>query len=464
MLPPPQKPLAAPLSSAQAGVTTLASPSPAAEAAATPDPLWWQSWGDAQLNGLMDKALADAPDVRLAAARLAAAQAGLSETRAARGIESGVIAQGALTRQSYNSGFPKAFVPKGYNDSGRIALELGYDVDLWGKNRAAVRAARAEREAAALDVAQSRLALSTAIASAYAELYLRDRQILSAHTWLDIHSQMRALAQARVQQGLANASEVYQAEAEEARATAELAAAQQARDAVRTRMVALAGLGPDHARALQEVRAIPQRQTGQAALLPLDVLGRRPDVLAARARLEAAAARIKVARASYYPNINIGAFIGVQALGLDRLLQSDSQIGQIGPAISLPIFGSNRIRSRHHRAEADYEAARASYDAVLLQALREAADISQARGQLDRQLESARRAERSASAMMALQRQRYDAGLVAYAAVLEAHRQQVVAQRALVQAETQSLLLEVALVRALGGGITTDMPSGKTLP
>ena len=457
MLPPPQKPLIAPLTPADAGVTSLAAPASAPAASPAPAaPLaadWWHAWGDAQFMRLMDKALADAPDVRVAAARLAAAQAMLGEAQAARGIQSGVTAQAALARQSYNSGFPKAFVPKGYNDSGRIALELGYDVDLWGRNRAAVASARAERAAAALDVAQSRLALSTALASAYVELQLRDRQIHTAATWRDIRQQQARLVEARLRQGIAQSSEALAAKAEVARAENEWLLIVQARDQLRTRIAALAGLGPDYARQMQETQRLPRRLMATTDQVPLDLLGRRPDILAARARLEAAAQRIKMARASYYPNINIGAFIGVQALGLDNLFQSDSQIGQIGPAISLPIFGSKTIRARHHRAEADYEAARASYDAVLLQALREAADVQQSRQQINAQMAALEAAQDHMQNIYTLTRQRYQAGLVAFSAVLEAQSHYVQAQRALVQSETQSLLLDVALIRALGGGL-----------
>ena len=455
MLPPPQKPLAKSLTPESAG--SAQSLAGTAEGA-WPESQWWKIWQDPQLDALMDKALADAPDIRLAAARLAAAQAGLGEARAAGGIQAGLTGQAVMVRQSYNSGFPKPFVPKGYNDSGRIALELGYNVDLWGRNRAAVASARAEAEAARLDVAQSRLALSTALASAYAELQLRDTEMQLAQNLLGLRREASNLARVRVREGVANEAESAQAQAQEAATLADLESATQARDLVRTRIAALAGLGPDSALSMTDARAQALQSHGLPADLPLNLIGRRPDILAARARLEAAAERIKVARASYYPNININGFIGLQALGLDRLIAADSHVGQVGPAISLPIFGSKTIRARHRRAEADYEAARASYDAVLLQALRDVADARQSRARLDQQLQAQRRQCDSAQTLLRLARQRYDAGIAPYALVLESQMNLVAAQRELAHAETQSLLLDVALVRALGGGFRQDTP------
>ncbi|HHT4681949.1 TPA: TolC family protein [Klebsiella michiganensis] len=119
-----------------------------------------------------------------------------------------------------------------------------------------------------------------------------------------------------------------------------------------------------------------RRPVGLPDALNANLLGRNPEVVAARWRVEAAASNIGVARAQFYPNVNLMAFVGYQSLGLNNLFSSGSDIGSVGPAISLPLFEGGRLRANYKGARAEYEYAVASYNEALTQALRETADVT----------------------------------------------------------------------------------------
>ena len=131
---------------------------------------WWQSFGDAQLDRLIGEGLGGSPDVAIAAARVRAADALAQQASAALLPRVGVEGSAGGVQQSRNMGIPPQFVPDGIQDTGHIAATFGFDLDLWGRNRAALAAATSEAEAARVDEAQARLMLTTGIAAAYADL------------------------------------------------------------------------------------------------------------------------------------------------------------------------------------------------------------------------------------------------------------------------------------------------------
>jgi NodT family efflux transporter outer membrane factor (OMF) lipoprotein len=188
------------------------------------------------------------------------------------------------------------------------------------------------------------------------------------------------------------------------------------------------------------------------ATLSAELVGRRPDLVAARLRAEAAAKRIDVAQAQFYPNVNLSAFIGAQSLELDMLTKNGSDIGSIGPAITLPIFDGGRLRGRLRGAEADYAEAVANYEKTLVQALQEVADAAVSQRALSPQLELIEAAVASAEEAWRVQNERYEGGLANYLEVLNAEDYLLANQRTRTDMTTRSLTLDIALQRALGGG------------
>jgi NodT family efflux transporter outer membrane factor (OMF) lipoprotein len=174
--------------------------------------------------------------------------------------------------------------------------------------------------------------------------------------------------------------------------------------------------------------------------------------MAARLRAEAAAKRIHLARAAFYPNVNLTAFIGVQSLGLDMLQESGSDIGSVGPAISLPIFNGGRLRGQLRGAEAEYAESVANYEKALVQALQEVADAAVSQRALGPQLEKIDAAVDAAREAWRVQNDRYNGGLATYLDVLSAEDYLLGNLRSQSDLRSRSMTLDVALNRALGGG------------
>jgi NodT family efflux transporter outer membrane factor (OMF) lipoprotein len=427
----------------------------AAPAGAWPAARWWSDYGDPQLNALIAEGLAASPDLKAAEARVRRAQALARQAGADRLPSVAANASVAVVKQSTNNGIPAQFVPRGYQDTGRATIDLGFDLDLFGRNRAALAAARSEAEAARLEGEQARLVLATSIAGAYADLaqFYSARDV--AASALKVREATLQLVSQRVNQGLDTRAELKQAEARVPAARAELVAVNETIELARNRLAALVGAGPDRGRTIARPAVTTLRPTGLPASLPLELLGRRPDVIAARERARGAARRIDVARAAFYPNVNLTAFIGVQALGLGNLFDSGSDIGSAGPAISLPIFQGGRLQGRYAESRAAYDEAVAAYDVTLTSALREVADAVASQRALATRLADARAALAASNEAQRLARLRYEGGLSTFLEVLSAEEALLASRQTVADLETRAFVLDVALVRALGGGFTT---------
>jgi outer membrane protein TolC len=146
---------------------------------------WWKGYGDPQLDALIEEGLKGSPDVSAAAARFAQANAAAQQAGAPLLPSVDLDASSGVTKSSYNMGMPKEFVPKGWLGTGRVALDFGFDLDLWGRNRAALAAATSEARAAEIDARQARLALAAGVADAYADLarLYDERDIMTSVTF-----------------------------------------------------------------------------------------------------------------------------------------------------------------------------------------------------------------------------------------------------------------------------------------
>jgi NodT family efflux transporter outer membrane factor (OMF) lipoprotein len=425
-----------------------------APAAAWPQDGWWRRYNDPQLNALIDEALANSPTLAEAQARVRHADALAQQVRAAGLPNLTANAQVGEVRQSYNMGFPPQFIPHGYHDTGQGSLNLNWDLDLFGRNRANLAAATSEAEAAQMDAAQSRLILTTDIVAAYADLArLYAEQEAQAETLANRRSTADLVDQ-RTRDGVANEGEASQARANATEAEQELANLNEQITIGQHLLAALAGEGPDRGLKLTRPAASTAAEFGLPQNLAVDLLGRRPDVQAARLRAEAAAKRIKAAKAGFYPNINLAAYIGRQALGLDLLREPTSTIGQVAGAMSLPIFDGGRLRGEYRGARADYDAAVAAYDETLIQALQQVADAATSVRELKGRLSLAQAALKDADNAYRIARLRYEAGLTNYLVVLTAENNVILQRRVAADLEARKLSVDAALARALGGGFT----------
>lgn len=415
---------------------------------------WWQAYGDPQLDALIGEALKGSPDIAIAQARVRTALGAAQQAGAANLPQITGDGNVALNKQSYNNGIPAQFVPKGWNDTGRLALNAGLDLDLFGRNRAALAAATSEAEAARLDGEQAALTLSTSIAASYADLArLYAEQDVLARA-LEVRGASEKLVSNRVAIGLDTQGQLKQSRSAVPAARVELAANAEQIALTKNSIAALLGAGPDRALSIARPR-VPVLTTDLPADAGIALVGRRPDIAAARARAEAAGARIDQARASFYPNISLSGLIGLQSLYLDNLFKSGSSIGNVGPAISLPIFDGGALQGQYKQARGGYDETVATYDRTLIGALREVADAVTSRRQVAIQAGDARTSLADAEGAYGIALTRYKGGLSTYLDVLSTEDAVLTARRSLADIEARRFALDIQLVRALGGGFDT---------
>jgi NodT family efflux transporter outer membrane factor (OMF) lipoprotein len=416
---------------------------------------WWNAYGDPQLDQLVEEALKGSPTVVQAQARVRKAESLAREAKGAIYPAISANEQIAMNKESYYAGFPPAFrgfLPHGWLPFNQESLNLDYSLDLWGQNRKTFAAATSEALAARADAAEVRLTLAAAVASAYSDLARLYAERDDARQVVEIRERTLKLFAQRGESGLETRGVVHQSDSNVQTAKGQLAAIDEAIALTRDQLAALVGAGPDRGLFIEQPKIGALRPLGLPANLPADLIGRRPDILAARLRTEAASDRVGAAKAEFYPNVDLAALVGQEVLGLQYLRQPGSSLGQAGLAIHLPIFDAGRINGAYRGARADYDSAVAAYDQTLVQALQEVADALNGRRALSGQLADAEAAETQADKAWRIASQRYEAGLTNYLAVLSAEDQLVAARRARVDLEARGFTLDVALTRALGGG------------
>jgi len=423
---------------------------------------WWRSFGDPQLDALIEEGMENAPSLAAAMARFRRANGLAKEAGAA--LYPQLDANGEIyeDRRSLNNGFGsgiKQFLPRGWRTGGDVTASAGLDIDLWGRNRAMLAAATSEARAAAIDAEAARLILASAIADAYADLgqLFTERDIRQAA--LDIRLAIQRLVANREADGLETRGSLRQADAQVATARVMLTRADEDIALRRHQIAALLGAGPDRGLTIER----PALMRATASDLPQGVttglIARRPDIASARERAEAAARRVKAARADFFPAIRLDALIGFQSIGLSTLFQSDSTIGSVGPAVSLPIFHGGALEGRHAVASAAFDEAVADYDHAVIVAYREVADIVTSRAATGSKLTNARVALDASEDAYRIARLRYEGGLSDYLDVLTVEDRLLEARLAVAGLETGAHLLDIALFRALGGGFGADCTS-----
>lgn len=415
-----------------------------------PSDRWWEGYGDPQLSQLIEEALGGAPDLKIARARILKAQAIAHQANAA--LLPSLTGFTDVTGEHFDhSG--------GLNGSqGQAGLIFNWEIDIWGKNRAALAAARSDAKAAQAEAAATRLALSSSIASAYADLTKLYADQDAAMDAVMVRSATATLMRGRLGHGLENQSAARRADSARAAAQAELAAVQESIGLTKNRLAALTGAGPDRGLAIGRPR-VSVAKFGLPSDLRAELIGRRPDVIAARLHAEAAAKRIKVAHAAFYPNVNLMGLAGVQTLGLSNLITQGATGAVGGPAVTLPIFDGGRLRGQLRGAQADYASAVAEYDKAVTQALQDVADATTSSKALSLRLQETEEAEADATAAWRVASNRYRGGLATYLEVLTAEDAMITARRETADLRTRAFALDVMLVHALGGGFRSPSPT-----
>jgi len=417
---------------------------------------WWKVFGDEQLNGLIGKALNNSPSLGEALVRVRLAQA--QAIAAGAPLKPGVSLNGDETRQrlSENYIYPPAAAGFGLAGGdlvwmGQASLNLTWDLDFWGHQSNLLKQARGKIDAAALDSFSAKLALSGALAQSYVELYRAYALVDIAKENEQQRETLLKLTKSRVKAGLDSQVELKLAEAALPQAHNTRLQAENQRDLAIHNLAALSGQGADAYADIGRPQLTPDVVLPLPNELTLDLLSRRPDILAAKARVEAATAGRAAAKAAFYPDVNLNAFVGLQAVGLNKLTESGSTIYGAGPAIHLPIFDSQRLKAGYIGATAELDAAVASYNDTVLKAIRDVADQLSRNESLNRQLAQAQQSLAFSEGAYKLAQGRYKAGLSSQLVVLNAETNLLNARRDLVALHTQSLITRVTLLLTFGG-------------
>ena len=430
---------------------------------AWPTETWWSAYGDPQLDALITESFQGSPSLEIAQARLRAAQSQATRAKAARLPTTSVDAQVTKQRYPENGLYPPPFAGS-YVTSGQLALDFSYDIDFWGRNREALASARANVQAAEADQAAARLALAVAVARAYIQLDLGYSFLDVAKANLEQQQSILDLTRQRVAAGLENTARVKQSEGQVALVQASVDFTQANIDTTRNALAALVGVGPDRGLDLQRPHLTAPANIALPSTLPVDLLGRRPDVVAARWRVEAAARAVAASEAAFYPNVNLVAFVGLQAIGLSKLFDANDTIVGGGPAFSLPVFNRGALRGALQAQQAQYDLSVGQYNQNLIDAIHDVADVMTNWSATEKETADARIALESAQRSYDLTRERYSAGLDNYLSVLSAENQMFLAQSLLAELQSRRLSTSTDLIRALGGGYTPPVSLAAAQP
>jgi len=432
----------------------------AAAPASAPQGPWWQAFGIEELNRLQDRAAANNHDLAAAIARIdqARAQVGSAEAGLWPSLDGNFNASRALKKagssdSSPGSGSGSAAAKEDRRNTFTLGLSASYEVDFWGKNRAAALSAEAGLAATGFDHDVVARSLAADLANAYfAVLALRDRLTVT-QAQLDNVGEILAVIEAQESLG----------------ATSGLELAQQ-RSVVAQLRSTQSGLELQHRQALSALALLlgeppSGRTTDTASLdgvtlpdlgagLPSDLLRNRPDIRAAEARLSAANADIGLARAQLFPSLTLSASGTATSTVLNTLSDPVSRAASMAAALTAPLFDAGKLRAGIDLAEARKRELIAGYQQTVLTAFVDVHDALNSITLLTQQAASQQVAEEQASEAYRIAAERYRAGAVDYQTLLETQRTVLQTRDAGVQLRLARLQAVITLARGAGGALT----------
>lgn len=418
--------------------------------AAWPKSDWWTSLGDPQLDGLIREALQDSPDMQIAEARAHQASAAAYAADAARYPT--LDASAGISR----SRLAKDQDPLGQGDAyatvRNVSAGFNYNFDLWGGQRDAWEAALGQARAAEVDRQAAQLTLAADVARAYSDLGQAHIVYDLANDDLKRTKQMLDLSQRRLSSGIDSQYQFQQTQSLEASSEASLIDAEKRLNSAKIALAVLLGKGPDRGNEIARPKVLQASAVAVPSVLPAELLGRRPDLVAARWRVEAASKDIDSAKTQFYPNLNLSASAGAESLLGDAMFGSASRFFNIAPTISVPIFDGGRLRANLDARDADYDLAVAQYNKSLVKALGDVSDTINQLRDIGRQIGAQQHATEIAQDSYNTVVQRYGSGIGNYLDVLSIEQQLLQAQRQLANLNAEQIDLSIQLMQALGGG------------
>jgi NodT family efflux transporter outer membrane factor (OMF) lipoprotein len=421
---------------------------------------WWKIFGDAELNTLEPQVATNNQNLKIADARFREARALIRFTHASLYPTVGVAPFAGGLRESSNRPYisPTSAANSG-NGVGdiQIPVDLNYEIDVWGRVRRTVSAAREEAQASAGDRQTVLLSLQAELAFDYFEARSADAQEKLLNDTVKYYEEAYRITNNRFEGGVAPKSDVDQAK------TQLEAARVQARDTTLQRAQF------EHAIAVLLGEPPATFTLGNAPLdarppvvppgLPSELLERRPDIAAAERRVAEANDRIGIARAAFYPTISLNGTIGLEATSFANLFNPSSLLWAIGPTLSQTIFDAGRRASVSEQANASFDETVANYRQTTLTAFQQVEDNLIALRVLQQEAENQHQATLAAQSAEQIFNNRYVGGLDTYLQVVTAQTTALNNERNDIDIMRRQMDASVLLIKALGGGWNiTDLP------
>ncbi|MDX2149777.1 MAG: efflux transporter outer membrane subunit [Bryobacteraceae bacterium] len=421
---------------------------------------WWAAYGDPEMARLIERALKGNLDVKKAYARIAEARAlsgdaksklqpSLNFNTSAQNLRGG-FQQGVIRIPQSGAGAPQggSFVAPFETGIFQGGLDTKWELDLWGSNRAAVAAAKADIGAETELARDAAVTVAAEVARAYVELRGFEERIGIVERSRDAQRELLELTRARADAGLASQLDVERQGVLLANTEATLPGLEAEREVRVNRLRVLTG---DRTLRVEAARLrLDAPDVGDG--IDAELLRRRPDVRAAEARIAAAAARTKQARTDLLPKITFSGLMGRQSTSVSGFSLGGGNFFSVGPQLQLPIFSGGRIRANIAVNEARVEQARAAFEQEVLAAFEEAENAITHYRQQRRRSEKLSAAAEAARRTLELARDVQQAGLEDFLTVLDAQRSLLDAEYQLSEARTRVLAESVMVYKAVAGG------------
>lgn len=411
---------------------------------------WWHQFQDDQLSQLIDTALSASPSLDVANARIGSALSAFDAQHAQRGPRVDLDANANRQRYSGNGLMPAPIGGNVYNEV-TVGVQAHYDLDWWGKHKAQIAASLGEVNARRAEYAMAEQMLAAEIARHYFSMQNGWARMDNLQALVELQRQLVLDKEKRIANGLGVSDDHLSAQTRLSLLQQQIALLETQVVTEREALRALLGADASALASLRpaQAQALPHALPGK---LGMELLARRPDLQAARWRVQASLSNIEAAQAAFYPDIDLGASFGLDAIKLGKLLQSGSRTLFIGPALSLPLFDSGRLQAQLGGARSERNALIADYNQNVFNVVRDVAQAGARVQGVENQLRLQQENLRASEAQLRNAHARMQQGLADRASQLNAEmtvRGQVDLG---MQLQNQRQNAEINLNVALGGG------------